>query len=114
MSLRFYEDEPTAELWEGGEVLKGRTTFASVHSPLDVQAIHVVFTMPVKAGHQLDCGSDSVGGRLVKHARTCRQDVSPCRGSVRSTAGPRNLMRLRSRVGQMRSGKSSRRRCIEA
>lgn len=55
ISMRFYEDEPTAELWEGSEVLDDQEDLSYHYiRPSTFKPFGVLFTMPVKAGHQLE------------------------------------------------------------
>ncbi|MFK7789106.1 MAG: GH92 family glycosyl hydrolase [Phycisphaeraceae bacterium] len=55
ISLRYYEDEPTAELWEDGVVLADTDELSHQYiRPSTFKPFGVVFTMPVKAGHQLE------------------------------------------------------------
>lgn len=55
LSLRYYEEEPTAELWQGGKVLQGQEDLSHQYiRPSTFEPFGVVFTMPVKAGHQVE------------------------------------------------------------
>jgi putative alpha-1,2-mannosidase len=55
LSVRYYDEEPTAELWEGGEVLKDVDELSHQYiRPSTFKPFGVMFTMPVKAGHQLE------------------------------------------------------------
>jgi putative alpha-1,2-mannosidase len=55
ISLRFYEDEPTAELWHDGAVLPDQDDLSFHYiRPSTFKPFGVVFSMPVKAGHQLE------------------------------------------------------------
>lgn len=55
MSLRCYEDEPRAQLWEDGDTLPGQENLAHNYiRPSTFKPFGVVFSMPVKAGHQLE------------------------------------------------------------
>lgn len=55
ISLRYYEEEPTAELWQGDAVLEEQDELSHQYiRPSTFKPFGVMFTMPVKAGHQLE------------------------------------------------------------
>lgn len=55
MSLRYYDEEPVAELWEGGEVLQDADELSYQYIRASTfKRFGVLFTMPVSAGHQLE------------------------------------------------------------
>ena len=55
ISVRYYEEEPVAELWQDGAVLEGQDVLSHQYiRPSTFKPFGVVFTMPVKAGHQLE------------------------------------------------------------
>ncbi|MEM9419372.1 MAG: glycoside hydrolase domain-containing protein [Planctomycetota bacterium] len=54
-TLRNYEDEPVAQLWEDGKVLEDQEDLSYHYiRPSTFKPFGVLFTMPVKAGHQLE------------------------------------------------------------
>ncbi|MEM9110319.1 MAG: GH92 family glycosyl hydrolase [Planctomycetota bacterium] len=55
ISLRYYEEEPVAELWEGTRVLPDQEDLLHQYiRPSTFEPFGLLFTMPVKAGHQLE------------------------------------------------------------
>ena len=55
ISLRYYEDEPKPELWEGASVLEDRDELSHQYiRPSTFKPFGVMFTMPVPAGHQIE------------------------------------------------------------
>ncbi|MEM9021685.1 MAG: glycoside hydrolase domain-containing protein [Planctomycetota bacterium] len=54
-AVRYYDEEPVAQLWHGDEVLEDEDELAFKYiRPSTFKPFGVLFTMPVKAGHQLE------------------------------------------------------------
>lgn len=69
ITLRYYEEEPTAELWQGGQVLTDQDALSYNYiRPSTFEPFGVMFTMPVKAGHKLELRI-GFSWRSIKQAR---------------------------------------------
>ncbi|MGB0768029.1 MAG: GH92 family glycosyl hydrolase [Phycisphaeraceae bacterium] len=79
ISLRYYEEEPTAELWEGDRVLPDQDELAHQYiRESTFQPFGVLFMMPVKAGHQLELRL----GFSWRSARRARKNIPTRRFNV--------------------------------
>jgi len=89
MSLRLYEQEPTAEVWEGDAVLEDRDELSHQYiRPSTFKPFGVVFSMPVQAGHQIELRlgfSWRTSRKARKHVPSSRFNVIHQRAAERWT-----------------------------
>ncbi|MEM8495995.1 MAG: glycoside hydrolase domain-containing protein, partial [Planctomycetota bacterium] len=86
-SLRYYDEEPTACLWEDGQPIEDQEDLTHQYiRPSTFKPFGVLFSMPVKAGHQLELRlgfSWRTVRKARKHLPTRRFEVTSKRAAER-------------------------------
>ncbi|MEM6855254.1 MAG: glycoside hydrolase domain-containing protein [Planctomycetota bacterium] len=86
-SLRYYDEEPTACLWEDGKPIEDQEDLTHQYiRPSTFKPFGVLFSMPVKAGHQLELRlgfSWRTVRKARKHLPTRRFEVTSKRAAER-------------------------------
>ncbi|MEM1027532.1 MAG: glycoside hydrolase domain-containing protein [Planctomycetota bacterium] len=86
-SLRYYDEEPTACLWEDGQPIEHQEDLTHQYiRPSTFKPFGVLFSMPVKAGHQLELRlgfSWRTVRKARKHLPTRRFEVTSKRAAER-------------------------------